>query len=656
MVYHSAMNWMKTLWFCLGSLSLLLPIAHADDQAQFAKQRQTFQFAQKALQTNQLSLYQQFYDRLDGYPLQGYLQYLYLRHRLDHVSTDAISDFLTQQDNTFYADRLRAAWLDRLAKQQRWRDYLQFYREPQPAERSCYQLQALLATGQKQRAFELAPALWLVPHSQHKACDPVFERWQAAGHLSEDLRQQRMMLALRDNQFSIASYLARSGPRSEQESAWVTRWQEIHRDPMSLLRQLPANPPADNQQVSLARDEAMSREIIVHGLERLARRSPEQAYAQWLKLRDHYRFSEHETIQVRGSIGKWAALNRDSMALIYYGNIPGGEWQARAAIWQQDWRAAEKAIRQMNIDDQASTRWQYWLGRSQAGLGNQAAANATYAAIVGQRDYYSFLASDHLSQNYVMNHRPISIPAEEMAAFRQQESVQRLREFYLQEMMLEARREAYHQLQTRPNRELQMLATLTHEWGWHNQTIAVLGKAQYWDALDLRFPVIFDNEMLKAGQTHGLDPSWLLAIARQESAFNPTARSHAGAMGLMQLMPDTGRLVSRLINRPLKQLSELYRPERNIELGSAYLRRMYDENQRNPVLATAAYNAGPHRVKKWLPTSRLDATIWAENIPFNETRHYVQTVMSYAAIFDSQRNQAIKPLSERMPAIKPRTP
>jgi soluble lytic murein transglycosylase len=179
-----------------------------------------------------------------------------------------------------------------------------------------------------------------------------------------------------------------------------------------------------------------------------------------------------------------------------------------------------------------------------------------------------------------------------------------------------------------------------------------LGKAQYWDALDLRFPVVYDDAMLQAGKAQGLDPSWLLAIARQESAFNPEARSHAGAMGLMQLMPDTGRLISKIINRPLKQLSELYRPERNIELGSAYLRRMYDENQKNPVLATAAYNAGPHRVNKWLPDSSLDADIWAENIPFNETRHYVQTVMSYAAIFDSQRNQSIKPLSERMPKVK----
>jgi soluble lytic murein transglycosylase len=162
--------------------------------------------------------------------------------------------------------------------------------------------------------------------------------------------------------------------------------------------------------------------------------------------------------------------------------------------------------------------------------------------------------------------------------------------------------------------------------------------------------------MKQAGQITGLNPSWLMAIARQESAFNPQARSHAGARGLMQLMPATGKLTAKLIKAPLKHTNELYQPDRNISLGSAYLRKMLDDNQSNPVLATASYNAGPHRVVKWLPNQTLEAPIWAENIPFNETRHYVQNVMTYAAIFDHQRNQTIKPLSQRMPAVQPKKP
>ncbi|RLA01972.1 MAG: transglycosylase, partial [Gammaproteobacteria bacterium] len=123
-----------------------------------------------------------------------------------------------------------------------------------------------------------------------------------------------------------------------------------------------------------------------------------------------------------------------------------------------------------------------------------------------------------------------------------------------------------------------------------------------------------------------------------------------------QLMPKTGKLIARLINRPMKRTSELLNPDRNIQLGSAYLRRMYDKNQHNPVLATASYNAGPHRVKGWLPEQEMSADIWIENIPFDETRKYTSNVLSYAAVFDYQRKQKIKPLSDRMPAVQAKTP
>ena len=303
-----------------------------------------------------------------------------------------------------------------------------------------------------------------------------------------------------------------------------------------------------------------------------------------------------------------------------------------------------------------STRWQYWLGRSQAQLGAKQAANQTFQNIISQRDYYSFLAADQLGQPYQMNHRPIVFEQTEFKTFSQLPAVARLREFYMMDMQLEARRQAYYLKLSMSPRELQLLATLTHQWQWHNQTIALLGKAQYWDALDLRFPILYDTAILKASKKNGVDPSWLFGITRQESAFNPHARSPVGASGLMQLMPKTATQIAKLINQPLKSQSELLNPDRNIQLGSAYLRRMYDKNQRNPVLATASYNAGPHRISRWLPEKALPADIWIENIPYNETRGYATSVLSYAAIFDYQRKQAITPLSDRMPTVKPKTP
>lgn len=625
--------------------------ASANDGPELSKQRETFKKALKALETNQLNLFQGFQDKLEGYPLQGYLQYRYLRHRLNHVSPKEVAQFLGQENNTFYAERLRRVWLQKLAKQKQWDLFLKYYQPQLSAKLDCYQLQGLMNTGQQALAFEKTPAMWLVDHSQDEICDPVFAAWQKHGLLTDGLRWQRMLMALRDNQFSLAKYLAKSVTNSDQALGWVSRWQQIHNTPLALLKQLPGTPPANKNAVSLARDTDLSREIILHGIARLARLDTEKAFQSWMRIKNSYQFNQQEITQARVSIGFRSALNREAEALKYYGQINGGEWHVRAALWQQNWSEVKRVIAGLPDEQKSSTHWQYWLGRAQAESGEHLLAQETFSRIINERDYYAFLAADQLEQSYQMNHRPILISNDELKRMQQDPAIQRLAEFYHLNMMLDARREAYYQRLTRTPRELQLMAKITHDWGWHNQTIAILGSARYWDALDLRFPVLFDTEVLKASEKTGLDPSWVLAIARQESAFNVHARSHAGAMGLMQLMPNTGRLIAKLINKPLKNLSELYRGDRNIELGSAYLKKMYDENQHNPVLATAAYNAGPHRVNRWLPETTLPADIWAENIPFNETRHYVKSVMSYAAIFDSQRNQKIKPLSDRMPAV-----
>lgn len=633
----------------------MLSNAVALDNAALQKQRKIYQQAYKALQTNQTTKFKSLLSQLDPYPLKSYLEYLYLRHRLSQLPEETIVQFLVENQDTFFAHRLRNSWLDNLARRKKWSLFLTHYKEPQSAKRQCLRLQALIVTGQKNQAFTEVTPLWLFPRSQDKACDPVFKSWQQAGLLTDELRWQRIQLALNENQFSLASYLAKKLNNSKEALAWVTRWQKIHRNPNSLLKQLPAKPPL-NQKVSLAHDVAMSRDIIKHGIKRLARKSTDKAFDTWQRITPAYHFNEQDKLDTQRYIANRAALNREDRALEYFADIPAEPWRVRAALWQQDWQATQQAIFSLNIDEQQTTRWQYWLGRSQAALGQIQDANDTLQALVVERDYYGFLAADRLKQAYQMNHNPIPFDPVELDLFSQRPEVATLHEFYKLNMALEARRQAYYLKQRYTDRELQLLAILTHQWGWPNQTIAFLGKARYWDALDLRFPVLYDTEILQAGKITGLDPSWLFGIARQESAFNPQARSHVGAMGLMQLMPNTGKLIAKLINRPLKKTSELLYPERNIQLGSAYLKRMYNKNQHNPVLATASYNAGPHRVKAWLPKQALPADIWIENIPFNETRKYTSNVLAYAAVFDYQRKQTITPLSSRMPTVKAKSP
>jgi soluble lytic murein transglycosylase len=168
--------------------------------------------------------------------------------------------------------------------------------------------------------------------------------------------------------------------------------------------------------------------------------------------------------------------------------------------------------------------------------------------------------------------------------------------------------------------------------------------------------MVYQDQVAAAAARNNLDPAWLYGIMRQESAFMHDARSSAGAMGLMQLMPSTASLTARLIKSPLRNNLELYDVDRNIELGSAYLKQMSDQHNGNQVLATAAYNAGPHRVKQWIPTAEQAADVWIELIPFRETREYVKRVLTYSTIFDDRLQGAPRRITTRMPLVPSKTP
>jgi soluble lytic murein transglycosylase len=646
---------MKNIARCLVYLFIATLSSNliAGNSSRLQQERSVFIAAKKALEKKQFQTYEKHRQQLSDYPLAAYLDYLSLRQKISTTPAKELNHFLNQNQDSFFAKRLRTHWLNTLVKQQKWQRFLNAYAEPQSTRLQCYRLQALINTKQQQLAFAEVPSLWLIGRSQHKACDPVFKKWRQQGLLTQTLLTQRLQLALSANQYSLASYLAKSLPDSKRQQGWVDRWKKIHQNPLSLLKQLPAKNTTNTAKASLVFDNDTSRQIIKHGLERLARKSPSQAHQYWLHLQQHYQFSPQQKQEIQRYIGIRAALNRDQNALRFFGNTTDEPWKVRAALWQQDWDAVKESVLSLSIDKQHTSRWQYWLARSLEALGQNELANEMYQSLISERDYYAFLAADKLKLPYKMNHKPIPFTQAEIDEFKNQIAVKRLYEFYILDMQLEARRQLYHLMQTLSKDELMLLASITHEWKWHNQTIAILGKARYWDALDLRFPVLFEQDMLQASKTTGIDASWLLAIARQESAFNPSARSQVGAKGLMQIMPATGKLIAKLINKPLKHTAELLKPKRNIELGSAYLKHVYDENQQNLILATASYNAGPHRVKNWLPDQKIDADIWIENIPFNETRKYTRNVLAYSAIFDYQRNQPITRLSQTMLNVNP---
>jgi soluble lytic murein transglycosylase len=195
---------------------------------------------------------------------------------------------------------------------------------------------------------------------------------------------------------------------------------------------------------------------------------------------------------------------------------------------------------------------------------------------------------------------------------------------------------------------------LAHRWGWHSRAIATLAAAGQYDDLELRYPLPWPEQFAEASASARIPSGWAYGVARSESLFIPDIRSHAGAIGIMQLMPATGRRTAGELNLPYQGLATLTDPASNIRLGATYLGKMLERFEESRVVATAAYNAGPTRVEKWLPVSQgLDARIWIENIPFNETRDYVRRVLVSEAIFNWRLTGRTSRLSDGLGTIAP---
>jgi len=207
-----------------------------------------------------------------------------------------------------------------------------------------------------------------------------------------------------------------------------------------------------------------------------------------------------------------------------------------------------------------------------------------------------------------------------------------------------------------PNEEKTQAAILAHRWGWHSRAISTAASLGEYDDLSIRYPLPYKTSFNEFAAQANIASTWAYGIARSESLFMRDVRSSAGAIGLMQLMPATGRDVARGIKLPYSGMTTLIDPASNIRLGTTYLGQMAERYGGNQVPATAAYNAGPHRVDRWLPEAgTMDARIWIENIPFNETRKYVKRVLSAQTIFHWRMTGETRRLSEALLLVEART-
>ncbi len=636
--------------FCLV-LALYAPCAVTAPSADpLQEARMRFLDAREALNENRLDSYHKLTRQLRDYPLYPYLEYWDLRDRLANASHSEVAAFIERYADQPVGTRLRRAWLYELANKRDWKRFLAVYAGGQPVELQCYRLQAKLQTGDRESLVDAALPLWLVGYSQDSACDPVFKYLEEQGKFTSDLVWERIRLSMNSGNSSLAAYLARSLP--EQDQSWVALWREARRLPASTL---------DSEK--LKQDLPIAREIIIYAIKRIAGNDEVQAHEKWNRIRKHHDFTGAETGQVERTIALFAGWRQNPRAHEWLAAVPAvavdaevREWRVRSAIAAGLWAEVLRHIAAMPAGEAQQEEWRYWQAVALVNTGQKQQALDQLAPLARQRDYHGFLAADELHWPYVMNNQPLEYTPEELDEIRNMSGMVRAHELLRADLLIDARREWMYTIEDFSTEQLKRAAALASEWGWHDSAILTVARSSDYDDLELRFPIDHSEDVERYASANQLDPGHVFAVIRTESAFNKDARSDAGAMGLMQLMPATGRRTARKYSIPLSDTQSLYEPAQNIRIGTAYLKQVMEQYGRNVVLASAAYNAGPQRVNRWLPEEQQQsAESWIAAIPFGETRKYVQRILAYAAIYDWRMDRPVTPLSKHMPDVLPKS-
>ena len=634
-----------TLIFSLSAISIGSPSLTQAETLE--DQRKQFLKAKEHLRAGKVTSFKTMAFNLKDYALYPYLLYDYLRPRLWKLKDEEITFFLKRYGDLPMANDIRSSWLKVLAKRGRWQTFMDNYTPQAQTVLQCYQLRARIETGQQAYLLEDTRTLWLSGESQPPECDPAFARLYKSDLMTSKLIWERIHLTMEKGNTSLAKYLSRRLDSQDQKN--VRSWIAMH------------NNPARSTKNPKYKDTELARTILLHGIKRLAKRNVDTAISRWGKLKTAYVFSEAQRSAIERDLAVYATLDKHKRARELLDGLANEQvdssifhWRIVAALNERDWDLLLKWTEGKPPEEDLRSRWLYWRARALEANNDQLAANEYFKTLANERDYYGFMAADRIGQAYKMSYLPLPADLETWQKLSELPAMVRARELYYLGLAYPARREWHHALNDMTSYQMQIAAAIAANWGWHDRAILALGKAKAFDDLALRFPMPYESMLSTYSKKRSLNLSWMLALTRAESIFMEDARSPAGALGLMQVMPATGRETAKEIGFRRFNTAYLLDAKKNITIGSAYLRKMSDWFHGSMILATAAYNAGPHNVMKWLPkTGCMEPDIWIEKIPFSETRKYVQRILYFASIYDWRRKQEVVKLQERMATVHP---
>ncbi|MDD5612899.1 MAG: transglycosylase SLT domain-containing protein, partial [Gallionella sp.] len=507
---------------------------------------------------------------------------------------------------------------------------------------SCYALQSRIRT-QREAVLAEAHKLWFTAKMLPGSCAPLFDAAITAGVITQQDIAHRLRLVLETGNVALAKEVA------------LYLAGNLAVSPVALSKAMD-NPSRYLESVTLARADTGQLTVALFALQRLARQSPDMAAEQWAPLAASFPMADQQYFY--GWLGFEAARKHDPRALQWYraaGGAPLNEqqlaWRVRAALRALDWAEVLNVINAMSEAQRSEPAWQYWKGRALLAQGQRAEADKLFAPLSAGYDFYALLAGDELGA-VMGNAQPAYQPGRtELASIENLPGIRRALALYRMDLRTDGYREWAWAVRNFNDRELLAAAEIARRNEIYDRAIYAAEKTVHVHDFSLRYLAPYRAALREHIRDNGLEEAWVYGLMRQESRFVTAAKSNVGAAGLMQVMPATARWIARKMGWGSYRESMIHQMDTNMKLGTFYMKSVLDNLDDSPVLATAGYNAGPSRARRWRADTPLEGAIYVETIQFDETREYVKKVMCNTVHYAQQFGAPARSLKQRLGVI-----